>query len=225
MTLKNSCIVKISKPIAENFMQRYEHLGNVGLGVWHWGLLIEGELVSVVSYGTPCFAKIRGWLGNIACKVDSGIVQLCRGATAHWSPKGTASRLVSMANKEVYKKTGNLVIVAYSDTKYCEIGTIYQACNAIYTGLTNPKGQANYVINGKFLSGWQVRKRYGTRSRLKLQQIDPRHQVLPLNEKHRYVFTVGPNLKKRYLNKLLAPYNLPYPKRKLLGIEQMVIPY
>ncbi len=118
MTLKNSCIVKISKPIAENFMQRYEHLGNVGLGVWHWGLLIEGELVSVVSYGTPCFAKIRGWLGNIACKVDSGIVQLCRGATAHWSPKGTASRLVSMANKEVYKKTGNLVIFPSSAPNY-----------------------------------------------------------------------------------------------------------
>jgi len=50
------------------------------------------------------------------------------------------------------------VVVAYADVLYSEVGTIYQASNAIYTGLTNPKGQANYLINGKLLSGWIVRK-------------------------------------------------------------------
>lgn len=221
MTSKNSCVIKISKSVAEKFMQGYEHLSNVGLGVWHWGLLIKGELAGVVSYGTVCFSTKRGWLGEIAQKANSGIIQLCRGASAPWSPIGTGSRLISLANKEVYKKTGSSIIVAYSDTKFCEIGTIYQACNAIYTGLTNPKGQANYVINGKILSGWQVRKRYGTRVRSKLCSIDEKVQILPLNKKHRYVFGVGPKLRKRYLIKLLAPYSLPYPKRENLGIDQM----
>jgi hypothetical protein len=211
--LSDSRLVQISKPVAEDFMQVFEHLGNIGLGVWHWGLRFDGRLVGVVSYGTTCFSPKQGWLGHIAFKAGCGIVQLCRGASRTWSPKNTASRLISLANREMYQLKGPTMIVAYANQELKEIGTIYQACNAIYTGLTNPKGQANYIINGRRLTGWQVRKLYGTRDRSKLLSIDPKHYVLPLARKHRYLMLAAPPQKRRLLRKLLTPYSLPYPKR------------
>lgn len=110
---------------------------------------------------------------------------------------------------------GPIMIVAYSNQLLGEIGTIYQASNAIYTGLTQPGGQANYIVNGKQMSGWMVRKKFGTRSISKLRDIFPDSERLPLSPKHRYVFITGPKLKRRQIFGLLEPYMLPYPKRPL----------
>lgn len=211
--LKEFRLAKISKPIADDFMKEFEHLGNVGLGVWHWGLKFNKSLASVVSYGTTCFSPKRSWLGYIARETGCSIIQLCRGGSAPWAPKGTATRLISQANREMYRVKGPIMIVAYANQELSEIGTIYQACNAIYTGLTEPKGQANYIINGRILTGWQVRKLYSTRDRTRLSQVDPHLQVLPLNKKHRYIMLAGSRTKKRRLKKLLEPFILSYPKR------------
>jgi len=219
---KNTRLVKLSGSFAGSFMQKFEHLGNVGLGVWHWGLEFDGKLAAAVSYGTTCFSTNRGWLAGIAREVGCGIVQLCRGGSRPWSPKGTASRLIALANRAMYKLRGTLLVVAYADPELCEIGTIYQACNAIYTGLTEPKGQANYIIHGEKLTGWEVRKRYGTRDRSNLFAIDPKYQVLPLHKKYRYIMITGPPCTRRLLRKLITPYALPYPKRGKAGIGQMV---
>lgn len=221
--LANTRLVSVSRFLAEEFMQKHEHLRNVGLGVWHWGLDLEGRLAGVVSYGTPCFSNKRGWLNDVARDVNCGIIQLCRGGSAHWSPKATASHLICLANKAMYRLRGPILVVAYADPTLCEIGTIYQACNAIYTGLTEPKGQANYMIHGRKLSGWQVRKLYGTRSRAKLLEIDPNYEVLPLNRKHRYIMLAAPRQTKSYLRKLLIHISLPYPKRDKEGVGNMVV--
>ena len=115
------------------------------------------------------------------------------------------------------------MVVAYADVLYSEVGTIYQASNAIYTGLTNPKGQANYLINGKLLSGWIVRKKYGTRSQLKLKAIDPNVAVFPLQPKFRYILLAGSPRFRRHVRKLLELHRKPYPKRMNLGIAPMNI--
>ena len=220
--LENSRLVKVSSYLAEDFMQRFEHLGNVGLGVWHWGLELNGKLAGIVSYGTTCFSIKRGWLAGIAQEVRCSIIQLCRGSSTLESPKGTASHLICLANRAMYRLKGPLLIVAYADPELCEIGTIYQACNAIYTGLTEPKGQANYIIHGEKLSGWRVRKRYGTRARSKLSDIDPNFRVLPLGKRHRYIMLAGPRHTRHHLRKLLNSFALPYPKRENTGVGRMI---
>ena len=204
-------------------MRKYEHLGNTGLGVWHWGLKCKNKLLGVVSYGTTCFSVKRGWLASIAQKEGCNLIQLCRGGTAYDSPRGLASHLISLSNEMFYKQKGNLLIVAYADPALCEIGTIYQACNAIYTGMTNPKGQANYIIEGRKMTGWQVRKYYGTRDHSKLFEVDKNVQVLPLRNRHRYIMLAASPLKQRMLRKLLGTYMQPYPKREKDGIGKMCV--
>lgn len=221
MSLRNAYIVKLNSKMANSFVARYEHLGNLGLGVWHWGLLIDGILVSVLSFGVPCFAVGRSFLGEVSHKCGARVLQLCRGATLPWAPRNTPSRTICLALRAISKKVGPALVIAYADPHLHEIGTIYQASNAIFTGKTNPKGQADYIINGEILSGWVVRKRYGTRCRVKLRQIDGNMRVLPLRKKFRYVLLAGSWKFRKEARRLLEPYKAPYPKRMELEVPAM----
>jgi hypothetical protein len=221
MTLSRASLARLSRRDASNFVEQYEHLGNVGLGVWHWGLYLDGLLASVVSFGVPCCAPYRGFLADVSCKSSARLLQLCRGATAFWAPRNTPSKTISLALDEICQSFGPSIVLAYADVRFSEVGTIYQSSNAIYTGLTNPKGQANYRIHGRTLSGWVVRKVYGTRSRNRLKMIDPDVEVLPLRPKFRYVLLAGPPRFRARTRKFLEPYRKPYPKRTELGISSM----
>lgn len=144
---------RIDKSTAQNFFQQYEHLGNCGLGVWHYGVFKDFELISVISFGSVCFNPNRSSIGLIADKYNLRVIQLTRGGTKFGQPKNTPSMAVSMALKQIKSDLGDLIVIAYSDVKWNEVGTIYQALNFYYLGMTNPKGQSNYVINGSLISG------------------------------------------------------------------------
>lgn len=223
MNLGSAYITELNSKMANSFVARYEHLGNTGLGVWHWGLLIDGVLASVLSFGVPCFAVGRSFLRDVSRKCEARVIQLCRGATASWAPINTPSRTICLALRAISKKIGPVLVIAYADPYFHEIGTIYQASNAIYTGETNPKGQADYIIKGETLSGWVVRKRYGTRCKFKLRQIDANMRVLPLEKKFRYVLLAGSWKFRKEARRLLDPYKAPYPKRPALGVPPMNI--
>ncbi len=214
-------LARLTKPLAASFMARHEHLGNLGLGVWHWGLAYCEQVAGVVSYGTTCFSQQRSWLGQIAAAASTRLIQLCRGGCAPWAPRGAASFLISKANRAMAQLLGPVVIVAYATPEMGEVGTIYQACNAIYTGMTNPKSQANYLVGGKIISGWKVRKQYGTRDRAKLSLLIPDLEVIPLRPRHRYVMVAGSLTVARQIRRSLESHSLPYPKRELLGIRSM----
>ena len=131
-------IERIDFRTAETFFKSYEHLGNCGLGVWHWGATENNRLVGVVSFGTTSFAQSRGLLSIVAKEFGLGIYQICRGGTIHTAPLNTPSRILSCAMRELRRERGDCLIVAYSDRRYKEVGTIYQACNGVYTGETEP---------------------------------------------------------------------------------------
>jgi hypothetical protein len=214
---------QVSSRVAHAFFYNYEHLGNCGLGVWHWGAVDAGGLVGVVSFGTPGFAPSRGPVSAVANLFDLPVYQLCRGGTIHTAPTNTPSRILSGAMRELRSARGDCVIVAYSDRMYNEVGTIYQACNAFYTGLTEPKNQSNYIINGKLMNPWVVRRKFGTRAMQELRRIDPHVVKKPLTRKYRYVFVQASSRVKAKISKRLEAYILPYPRRQDENIRPMVI--
>ena len=78
-------------------------------------------------------------------------------------------------------------------------------------------------INNKKLSGWVVRKKYGTRDRHILKKIDPNLKIIPLTPKIRYVFINTTNgMKKAILNDL-SSYIVKHPKRVDYKIPSMNI--
>ena len=212
----------IKKKEALDFFAKYEHLGNCGLGVWHYGMFNEGQLMSVVSFGSTSFNPQRSSIAMIASKYKVKIIQLTRGGTRFDAPKNTASKAVSLAIKEIKKRFGNTIIVAYSDTRWNEIGTIYQATNFLYMGQTVPKGQANYVINGHKMSGWTVRKKYHTRSMEELKKIDEHVQRILLTPKHMYLYiNTSKHIKQKIFSELQT-LTMTYPKRSDFDIGSMM---
>lgn len=212
----------LTKEIADKFYGKYEHLGNSGLGVWHFGLYDKTGLISVVSFGTPCFNINRGTLSLIAKKYNLRIIQLTRGATKFDAPQNSPSMIIKLSLLELRRRYGNALIVAYSDTKWNEIGTIYQACNFLYLGLTDPGGQCNYIIDGKHMSGWVVRKIYGTRSMDKLSNLGVKAIKIPLTPKHRYIFVNTPRVAKKFISRELEEIIKEYPKRSILSVGSML---
>lgn len=214
---------RIGHSEAKSFFEKYEHLGNCGLGVWHWGGFLDRRLVAAVSFGTTCFSKKRGELARVANEFGLGIYQISRGGTSPDAPFNTPSRVVSAALDAFRGERGNCLVVAYADRHFNEVGTIYQACNAVYTGLTEPKNQANYLIGGRVMSGWVVRKRFGTRDINLLQRFDKSVVKLPLRRKYRYVFLLSSGLQKKSILKALNSISLPYPRRETEEIPPMDI--
>lgn len=207
-------IERLDYPTASRFFKRYEHLGDCGLGVWHWGAFVHSSLIAVVSFGTTCFGSTRGAIPTLASEFGLKIYQISRGGTIPTAPRNTPSRVLSLILSEFHRFRGDCLIVAYADRCYNEVGTIYQACNGIYTGLTKPKNQSNYVLGGRRMSGWVIRKKFGSRSMAFLKRIDRKARKIPLSPKYRYYFVQAPPLKRRAVLRALKEYSLPYPKRE-----------
>jgi hypothetical protein len=212
---------RITYAQAAEFYDRYEHLGSPGRGVYHWGAFADNVLVASVSFGTAGFGLHRGIFAQIATRHGLRVYQLTRGGTAPSAPKCTGSWIVSRGLRGIRELRGDCIVVAYSDTGFNEIGTIYQAANLLYLGKTDPKGQSDYVINRRRMSGWKVRRLFGTRDMRRLFLIDPQAVRQPLQPKHRYAYlAVGKRLRGEILIEL-SPLVRPYPKRDAEGVAPM----
>src|SRR5664279_3569421 len=200
---------------AAQFFEKFEHLGNCGLGVWHYAVSNEEVLLGMISFGTTCFAGGRGKISVTASNFGLPVYQIARGGTSGETPFNTPSRVLSEAIRGFHREQGDCLLIAYADRAFNEMGTIYQACNALYTGKTDPKGQSNYIIEGRWMSGWNVRKRFGTRAMQTLREIDKNAIRVPLTSKYRYAFVLAAPLRKRQILAAMAEIARPYPKRNI----------
>lgn len=221
MALQSFTVQRISYSEAASFFRQYEHLGSCGLGVWHWGAFDNERLVAAVSFGTTCFAGNRSRLGVLAAEYKLGLYQISRGGTVSGAPPNTPSRVLSTALMQLQRERGDCVVIAYADRSYNEVGTIYQACNGHYIGQTIPKDQANYIVDGRLLSGWVVRKRFGTRDINKLKKMAKSVVKVPLTKKYRYVFVRANRSTRAKVIQALQPLILPYPSRHAEKIPPM----
>ncbi len=196
---------------ATNFILQYEWLGNVGAAQYCFGLRYSGRLAAVVCFARPtsrvAFASLAG-LG------PRDVFQLCRGASTHWAPKHAASMLIAWSLRAMEAVRGAKLVVAYADPEAGEIGTIYQAANAIYLGPTNSRGPGAYIIKGKRYHPRTVHRVFGCARNSKLKRIDPSYIRVQRTKKLRYVFLLGSNGERKRLAAKLSVFVKPYPKRK-----------
>jgi hypothetical protein len=77
------------------------------------------------------------------------------------------------------------------------------------------------VINRRHMSGWKVRRLFGTRSMATLTEIDPGTVRNPLRPKHRYAYLAMGKRQKGLVLAELTSLIQPYPKRDKEGIGSM----
>jgi len=124
-------------------------------------------------------------------------------------------------------RKGYNIFVAYSDPAANEVGTVYQASNWLYCGMTRPKKRFR-TPDGKVYDGRKIqcltRDRTGGSLKVKRTRADQKRllieqgcEFLDGTRKHRYVHFAGDRRIKRILRRALKWEVLPYPKREQVG--------
>ena len=181
-----------------------------------YGLFRDGELVGVVTYGCPPNKPQR--VGVAGVHHSCWVLELNRLCLLD-NRKHEASRLVGASLKQLAEH-GEWIIISYADCgTQGHQGTVYQATNFIYCGLTAKR--SNWRVKGlehlhstTLPDKFKDFKKHGYKSRLEYAKAkhgdDFYYEQRP--RKHRYVFIIGDKRFKRQVRAdLLYPIE-PYPK-------------
>lgn len=173
-----------------------------------FGLFVGGELEGIVTYGTPPSAPLRSGICGDAYSMDVlELNRLCLKRNRH----GDASFLVSRSLKMIGR---NAIVVSFADTSQGHVGTVYQAANFLYCGLSAKR--TDWKVRGmEHLHGQTVADEFRglpNRSKLMREKYGEDFYLADRPRKHRYVFFVGTPKFKREARRALRYKQEPYPK-------------
>ena len=169
-----------------------------------YGLFETNELVGVICYGTPASSTLcRGICGD---KWQKNVLELNRLVLRNNKPN-EASRLVGASLKLLPTPR---IIVSFADTEQNHAGTVYQATNFIYTGLSakfrDPRVKGlehqHHATYAHGLTNKQVIEKYGEANVYFVQR----------SRKHRYIIFIGTKKQRQQMKADLRYEMLPYPK-------------
>lgn len=173
-----------------------------------FGLHRDGELVGVVTYGSPPSAPLRR--GVCGDEWASRVLELNR-LCLRDNLKNEASYLVAASLSMLPKPA---VVVSFADTEQGHMGYVYQACNFHYCGLSAKR--TDWKVKGKeHLHGQTVADEFrgvSNRAEAMRDKYGDDFYLAPRPRKHRYVYLTGNRTQKRAsLASLRYPIQ-PYPK-------------
>ena len=216
--IKNSVIKPITNKEAKEIILKYEWLCTMGTSSrFCYGIFFDNHLAGVACYGELGAIAFRGYIQTVGDDYYNKGIILNRGACVHWAHAHSGSKFIAASLKEIKKKNYKFV-VAYADSEAGEIGTLYQATNWYYIGVTKDVHHDIYYKSGKmFLGDRNFYMKYGTRSKRKMEEFVGSRQDLELKSrkgKGRYIKLLGNKKENKEMMKTLQKRIKPYPKRK-----------
>ena len=173
-----------------------------------FGLFRGGKLVGICTYGTPPSAPLKRGIAGDEYKDD--ILELNRLCLLD-NKKNEASYLVGNSLKNLPK---NKVIVSFADISQNHTGTVYQACNFLYCGLSAKR--TDWKVKGKeHLHGQTIADEFrGVKNRAQAMRdkYGDDFYLSPRPRKHRYIYFIGSKTSKRHFLKSLKYKIEEYPK-------------
>lgn len=215
---KRHYVVKsISRADCEEYIIKIHYAHRYPSITWAFGLFADSELCGIVSYGTPPSHPLRTQIAGPG--LSNRVIELNRLCLKH-NRKNEASLLVSKSIKLLPPKK---IIVSFADTGQNHVGTVYQAANFIYTGLS--ADGSDYKIRGlpdlHYLTILdKVRGLGANRGQALRDMYGDDLYFEPKTRKHRYVFIHGDRKFKREVLKVFKYVPVPYPKADMT-LEQI----
>lgn len=220
LELKNTILKPITREVAKDFIEKYEWLGSLGTFKFGYGLYFPYRSGIGHKLGVAvCFSKTTTWQAEVSIcgeRYRDKVILLCRGAAANWAVKNANSYAIAQTLKAVERDTDYRIILAYSDRRAGEVGTIYQALNFWFIGW-GAEGTDHVplgLVNPEDM-------RFHTRGlpkelKSKASLLKAGYEVLdvPRANKGRYVTFLGSKKEKKELMAALRFKVLPYPKRE-----------
>jgi hypothetical protein len=205
MTLQDLTVRPISFKMAKRIVEREHYLHSMpGGSRIALGVFVGNELLGVMILGAGP--------SNAHRLVRYAVMDDCAALTRLWLdddlPKNSESRVLGVVIRHLKRHTGIKFLVTYSDSSAGHVGTIYQATNWLYTGLSQAAAMLD-LGDGKPRHSRSVAHAYGTHSRdhFASHGIDVRR--VEQSPKHRYVYFLD-----RSWNSRLNVPALPYPKAR-----------
>lgn len=121
----------IAPRLAAAMVVEHHYLHRRPMIQYAWGLENDGELVGVVTFGTPASRHLQMGVMPAAPNL---VIELNRLWVHNSMPRNTESWFVSRAIKAL---PSGLVVVSYADTKEGHAGYVYRALNFRYAGWTD----------------------------------------------------------------------------------------
>lgn len=165
-----------------------------------------GSLVGVITYGTPASPSLcRGIAGEDEA---SHVTELTRLWIADITPKNAESFLIGKSLRMLPQEKD--IVVSFAEIRAGHVGTVYQATNWIYTGLSDRhvEWQVDGVESSKH--GRHLFDEFGGVEGAK-EALGDRLVRTERPRKHRYVFLRGSKSRRKELLAKLRYEAQPYP--------------
>jgi hypothetical protein len=173
-----------------------------------YGLFRDGRMVGVVTYGTPSSSPLRN---GIAGKENASKVLELNRLCLEDNIQNEASILVGRSLKLLPKPR---IIVSYADTAQGHLGTVYQACNFTYTGLsakrTDWKLKGMEHLHGATIA--DMSRGQTNRAQWMRDKFGDDFYLLERSRKHRYLYITGNKYERRDLTSQILYKQEPFPK-------------
>jgi hypothetical protein len=122
-------------------------------------------------------------------------------------PCNSESKVIGIVIRALKQHTDIKFLVSYADPSQGHVGTIYQATNWLYTGLS--EAMPLYDLgDGKARQSRSLAHSYGSHSVQYFVNRGVNVTLIPQSSKHRYVYFLDPSWRNS-----LKPQVLPYPKQ------------
>jgi hypothetical protein len=174
-----------------------------------FGLYVSDVLEGIITYGTPPSSTLRaGICGPEMSKFVLELNRLCLKSNT----KMHGSFLIGQSLKLL---EGNKIVVSFADTEQGHVGTVYQATNFIYCGLSAKR--TDWKVKGKeHLHGQTIADEFRgvkNRSVAMREKYGDNFYLSPRPRKHRYIYFIGSRTFKKTCLESLR-YNIEqYPKK------------
>jgi hypothetical protein len=189
--------------VASELIEREHYLHSMpGGAMLLFGILAGGRLMGALILGAGPFQGYS--LVREARRED------CLTLTRFWLsdqlPRNSESRVLGMTLRSLHRNTSLKFVLAYADPAVGHRGTIYQAANWLYTGLSTPMSLYD-LGDGVGRHSRTVAQILGSHSIKHFTNSGIPVKLIPQVAKYRYIYFLDPTWRSR----LSVPV-LPYPK-------------
>jgi hypothetical protein len=200
-------IVRVSSDWIKEIVEEKHYLHRMGASSYCFGLFetYTKDLVGAITYGTPTSPALAKGI----CGEDErlNVIELTRLWTEDDTPTNTESYLIGNTIPKLNKE----ILVSFADKSKGHVGTVYQATNWIYTGMSG--GGTMWSVKDSNMHPRSLHNVYDTIDDAKEDLGDKLVQV-EVSQKHRYVYFNCDKRRKRELMEKLKYDIKEYPKRE-----------
>ena len=208
MSKQNYTVREIDRSDCEEYILFIHYAKRWCSITYKFGLFLNDQLVGVCTYGTPPSAPLKKGIAGIEHAKD--ILELNRLCLKN-NLKNEASILVGRSLKLLPK---NKIIISFADISQGHCGTVYQATNFTYHGLSAKR--TDWKVKGKeHLHCQTIADEFrGVKNRAKAMRdkYGSDFYLEPRPRKHRYIFIVGNKKYKKDIATIIKYKKEEYPK-------------